>query len=755
LKASNLLSFFIIICCSCHCYGQQNNIYSLSHKAGFYNKPFYLKISSKQGNVQFFKENNIHKERKKFPDSLLIDKTQNICLVLKTKDSMINLGCFSYFIDFKTKIKVVSISINHSYLFDSIKGIYMKGPNAYYDSVYKHYRNVNFEKKWEKENYVEVFNELGQRIINQKSGIKIFGGMTKYLPEKSLRLIARSQYGINRFDADLFGSGKRKYKQFILRHSGGDYRSLRFKDAFTTTFAKESGLDVQESSPAHVFINSEYWGVYNIREKINEYFINNHYDCGIDGIDLLQGNSNIEEGLKTKYLSLINFIKKNKISNNQNYLEVNKMMDTRNFMNFWIHQIYYANQDVRGNIRYWRSDSLDGKFRWIVYDTDLGFAPNITRRNMLKDFTSPTKTRWYNPTWATFLLRKLLTNQNFKKDFILQSCFILNTTLSKKNIQKRIEEFKKTYQQEMEIHFKQRKLFQKWQGSMENWHDCIKGLYNFSNKRTLYSFTHLEEVFKLNKPYLLKLKINKPQNGYIQLNGNRLKQSELSAYFYSEHPLPISIHPNIGYDYSGYTKKTIHAKSGDSISINITFKQKEPSKRKIVFNEIDYINNCFEIFNQENNEIDMSGWKLVDLNKHVYTIDNLLIPKGGFAVFHFGNNIKKIDGVFYKKINFKISSQKEQLQLFDKNERIVDNVSYELKESKKSYSRNIPFEKVDNIKPKWKNNNDLTMGYHNTSYTKLIKTDSSNKILYLIVLISGTLLCIGFFFYKRKKRQEI
>ena len=33
------------------------------------------------------------------------------------------------------------------------------------------------------------------------------------------------------------------------------------------SLAQESDLDVQKSSPCHLFVNSEYWGVYNIREK--------------------------------------------------------------------------------------------------------------------------------------------------------------------------------------------------------------------------------------------------------------------------------------------------------------------------------------------------------------------------------------------------------------------------------------------------------------------------------------------------------
>ena len=289
---NNRTLFLVFIFVSNFTFSQISNTVSFSHKSGFYNEPFYLKLNAEKGELFYFDENNIDKNRKAFPDSLLIDKTSTISLLVSHADSVRKLGSFSYFIGFNTNFKVVSISIDNDFLFDIYKGIYVKGPRAYFDTVANHYRNVNWERKWERENFVEIFNEKGERIVSQNSGIKIFGGMTKYYPEKSLRLIARNKYGTSRFDANLFNQGKKKYKQFILRHSGNDYRKLRFKDALATSLASESSLDVQASSPSHLFVNSEYWGIYNIREKINEYYIDNNYNCGTEGIDILQGYKN-------------------------------------------------------------------------------------------------------------------------------------------------------------------------------------------------------------------------------------------------------------------------------------------------------------------------------------------------------------------------------------------------------------------------------------------------------------------------------
>ena len=748
----NRTLFLVFIFISNFTFAQTSNTVSFSHESGFYNEPFYLKLNVEKGELFYFDENNIDKDRKAFPDSLLINKTSTISLLVSHADSVHKLGSFSYFIGFNTNFKVVSISIDNDFLFDKYKGIYVKGPRAYFDTVSNHYRNVNWEKKWERENFVEIFNEKGERIVSQNSGIKIFGGMTKYYSEKSLRLIARTEYGVNRFDADIFNKGKKKYKQFILRHSGNDWDKLRFKDAFTTSLASESGLDVQASSPCHLFVNSEYWGVYNIREKINVYYVDNNHNSGTSGVDILQGYRTVEAGSQHDYNALLSYIRKNDLSIDKNYFKVQEMMDTRNFANFQIHQLYYANHDAMGNIRFWKSDSLDGKFRWIVYDTDLGFGPNRVRENSLKDFTSSVQTDWYNRKWATFLLRNLLENERFKQDFIMQSSFILNTILNKDHVIKRINEFKELYEEEMHIHFSnQRRRFESYRGNLKKWQQSIDGITLFAKKRDMYSFVHLEQKFNLQEPYLLKLIISNKDAGLVLLNDNEITVEDFKGRFYSEYDLPISIIPNLGYSYSGYNKNTINAHSGDSIEININFIKNKDSDMNIIINEVDYVNNCFEIFNQEKNPIDLSGWKFLDMNDNIYEITDCVIQGNRFSVFHY-DTIDKIDTVLYNQIDFKISSTNEIIELFDKSGGLVDRVEYKINKINKSYSRNIPFEEFDGTKVEWRNIKQSTIGFHNQTYTNILegiklRELKARKSRRIVIASLGGAILIPFLFF--------
>ena len=101
-----------------------------SHKAGFYDNPFYLKVNSTNSTILYSFENNINKKSNVFKDSILIDKTTTISFGVLRGGILEKIESKTFLIDFKTKFKVVSISIDDNFLFDFNTGIYVKGPRA-------------------------------------------------------------------------------------------------------------------------------------------------------------------------------------------------------------------------------------------------------------------------------------------------------------------------------------------------------------------------------------------------------------------------------------------------------------------------------------------------------------------------------------------------------------------------------------------------------------------------------------------------
>jgi hypothetical protein len=317
----------------------------------------------------------------------------------------------------------------------------------------------------------------------------------------------------------------------------------------------------------------------------------------------------------------------------------------------------------------------------------------------------------------------------------------------------------------MVYHFNNRKRFQTYQGDMKKWQKEVDQLKYFALKRDNSLWSQLKKKFNLSAEYKLTINIKNPENGKVYLNNNELQSTIFVGNFFSELGVPFCILPDLGYSFTGNIDSVpfdshiwnncddLNPYLEKEITVNVSFIENKSSKSSVVINEIDYVNDCFEIFNQENGIVNLKDWKIVDKNNNIYTVEDCMLKPRGFAVFHFNEIETRINDVIYQNINFRISSSNELISIYDNNGDFVDSVSYKLTNIENSYSRNTPFDIV------WENNSDLTIGYHNTFYTNiLLEEQKENNLFFLedrIFWIIGTLFVviisvIGISLYRRR-----
>src|SRR5699024_4088551 len=113
----------------------------------------------------------------------------------------------------------------------------------------------------------------GSTVISQGCGIKLHGQYSRAEEQKAFKVIARSQYGDNRFRASLFPNRDyTEYQSFLLRASGQDTAQTFMRDSIITSFAAdldEGHVMYQDTALCVVYLNGEYWGCYNMRERVN------------------------------------------------------------------------------------------------------------------------------------------------------------------------------------------------------------------------------------------------------------------------------------------------------------------------------------------------------------------------------------------------------------------------------------------------------------------------------------------------------
>ena len=120
-----------------------------------------------------------------------------------------------------------------------------------------------------------------------------------------------------------------------------------------TSLVEDWDIEKQDYRPAHVYINGKYWGIYNIREKVNRYFVDTYHDIDKDSIDLIEHRMSLKRGGLNDYKSMLAFFQQRDMAETINYEYIQSKMELENFMDFQIAQIYFNNKDAGGNIKFW------------------------------------------------------------------------------------------------------------------------------------------------------------------------------------------------------------------------------------------------------------------------------------------------------------------------------------------------------------------------------------------------------------------
>ena len=245
-----------------------------SVEGGFYEDAIEVQLRSPGAKIYYTLDGSQPNRRsKRYKRPLKIKETTILRVIARKGRKKSKIRSHTYFIDEPAStFPVISIGITPSVLFDPETGLYMQGADAI-DSLWTK-DGANFWSKREVKINTEIYETNGECEFNSVTGFRLFGGMSRLFPQKSMTIVARDRYGKKSFKHRIFGKkGKKKYKFLVLRNSGSDWGKSHFRDALMTGLLDDWDIEKQDYRPAHVYLNGKYWGIYNIREKINRYFI--------------------------------------------------------------------------------------------------------------------------------------------------------------------------------------------------------------------------------------------------------------------------------------------------------------------------------------------------------------------------------------------------------------------------------------------------------------------------------------------------
>ncbi|MGK0390693.1 MAG: hypothetical protein ACI94Y_003453 [Maribacter sp.] len=683
-------------------------------------------------------------------------------------DELSRMETSTYFVNEPhTNWPVVSMTIAPEILFDSIGGLFELGVNNELTGLANY--GANF---WDRKEYfmnLEIFEADSTCVYRSPCGFRLFGGMSRTFPQKSIAVVSRLRYGDKRFKHQFFeGTKLRKFKYLIFRNAGSDWNRGHGRDVIIDNIVDDWNMDKQAHRPCHAYINGEYWGIYYIREKINTYFIASHHR-GVhpDTIDLVEHRWALKKGRKEDYTKMLQFIEAADMSLEKNYNSLNRLMNIENYTDYKLLEIFIDNVDAGGNIKFWKADTYDnGRWNWILYDTDWGFGlmrHDAYNNNSLAFHTESDGPTWPNPPWSTFILRELLTNQEFEHYFLNRFCDRLNTTFLSDTMLIRIEEQYNLMRPEMN------RQFDRWNSTEKVWNIHYDRMINFAEKRPKIMWKHLMEKFDTGRKVLLN--VSAGGRGRVMVNEN-IKASynnPFSGYYFEKVPVRLHAEPRLGYKFS-------HWEGTDDTTplITIDLKRRHTANYKavfvplstvlmdsIIFNEVSIYNkrtgDWMELHNTTKYTIDVENWIVKNKKKEFRLPKFLLEPKGYMILAKDTSRFLQVFPSYANKVignfDFGLDREKDRLELYTRKGATVDTFSYNIATPGSDFTIDLKSPYLDNGDSiNWEvKYGGGTPAMINPSYLSTLTRES--KIRWVIVgLIGGAMLIftIGYFAFSDK-----
>jgi len=463
----------------------------------------------------------------------------------------------TFFIEESISLPVVAISVNPDSMFDSDIGMYEfgKGLNQF---CAERLEAANFWKDEELPVHVEFFENANvgtKKGFEIDAGISIMGAWSRYNMKKSVSISMREKYQDGRLNYKLFPDypALNKFKGFVLRNNGNRFGFDYFEDAMASSLLEGSGLDYQKSRQVVVFYNGQYYGIHDMREKLNEHFIETNYGIDASSVDVIKHVGTVitaSGGTTTAYESLLEYAATTDLSVAANYATIQTMMDVGNFADYMASEIYYQNTDwPNNNIRAWRQNSPESQWKWIVFDLDHGFGfdwstackaegqvagcYNYNMFDYIDSYASKNK-------YLGKMFVQLLKNSNFERLFINRSAVMLSYYFESSRVIAAIEKkAKEIPESEITRDLEKFPSFGGGYGLLRKDYISTSGshMIRFAENRVPVVRDDYRERFDLGED--ISVTIRASGSGGVLLDGMTLPSTNFTGTFFSGHSIQL------------------------------------------------------------------------------------------------------------------------------------------------------------------------------------------------------------------------
>jgi len=514
----------------------------------------------------------------------------------------------------------------------------------------------HWDFEWERAAHFEYFDTSHTLLFSQPTGMQVDGGWggSRANPQHSFRLdFDHSVLGKEAIDYPFIPTkpNHKRYSSIYLRNGSNQYLNYPYKDACAVegmgngTYNYYSGY-----TPVTVYINGNYFGLYELREKFDTDFYNAYDDADEDSMEILSQSAyyyfvlRALEGTTNNFYKAIDSFNLIDAADTAFWDKADRYFDMKYYNDYIIAEAWIGNTDwPNNNIKIYRSNATGYRWRFGIQDFELALEPNAWTNSSFNSIEYLQALDPANPFTSIWL--KGIQNERFRKYFINRFADLMNTVYQPEKliaIENRM--FEQTVQE-------MPKEFARWgdpnnvQGHMDVFLSNHEIYQSELSNRSGPMRDHIQNNLGLAGQVNVTLSVYPEEAGIIQISTIIPDSFPWTGIYFNGNPVRLTAIANSGYDFSYWepnvilTEPDTHASEEWNITADTEFKAvfaSTGSVGKLSFSELNYnsdstrnSSNWIEIHNYGDGPIDISGWKFTDgniSNRYTLPTGTLLQP---------------------------------------------------------------------------------------------------------------------------------
>lgn len=536
---------------------------------------------------------------------------------------------------------------------------------------------------------VEYFDRAGIMQTETTGNFDKHGNDSWAYNQRGIDFISRDQFGYNHsLKHKLFANKSRKKFQRIILKAGasdnypfegqannsypGELGGAHIRDAYVAALSQNGNLLLDERTydACILYVNGQYWGVYETREKVDD---NDFLDYYYGQDEQFNDSPNYIQFLKTwggtweKYGqpnaqndwdAFVNYVTTNNMAIPANFATAQSQYKWKSLIDYIVLNSYIVSHDMLNwNTAWWRGLDPTGsklKWRYTLWDMDATF-------NHYTNYTGiPNTGSNADPCDIDNLgdpggqghipvLNALMANPTFNQYYISRYIDLSNTTFKCTNMIAVLDSLVNMISPEMPGQVG------KWGGTMSEWNQNVQDLRDFINDRCTDINQGLIGCYNITGPYPLDINVNPIGAGDVQVNSITPANYVYSGTYFGNIDILLRATDNPGYVFDhweifNHTLDSVITNRNNSVQIN--------QGDSIIAHYIlvgDTVNLTFNVNPVGSGDIAIDGFTPAAYSySNIYpensTLALVATPQPGF-VFNYWESTATIPTVFLPNIN--------------------------------------------------------------------------------------------------------